>query len=95
MRILDNVNLLWGDDLTLPINRKTISGRKVLFVDGNTLAACLDEDGEIAEEFCKQLARREPLRVVSRDSGIKVGSAGTNVKQMSKLISLHTEVKSI
>jgi len=95
MQILDNVNTLWGVDLTLPINREVISGREVFFVDGNALAACFEKDGRITEEFCKELARREPLRVVFRDSGFKDDSAKINIEQIFKLISPHTEVKSI
>ena len=93
--LLFQVLLDWGVDLTLPITREIISGREVLFVDGNSLAACFEKTGEITEEFCKELARREPLRVVFRDSGFKDDSAKINVEQIFKLMSPHTEVKSI
>ncbi|MCK5131214.1 MAG: hypothetical protein KAR40_03575 [Candidatus Sabulitectum sp.] len=93
--LLFQVLLDWGVDLTLPITRDVISCREVFFVDGNALAACFEKAGEITEEFCKELARREPLRVVFRDSGFKDDSAKINVEQVFKLMSPHTEVKSI
>ena len=93
--LLFQVLLDWGVDLTLPVTREIISGREVFFVDGNALAACFEKTGEITEEFCKELARREPLRVVFRDSGFKDDSAKINVEQIFKLFSPHTEVKSI
>jgi adenine-specific DNA-methyltransferase len=89
MQILDNANTLWGVDLTFPINRE------VYFVDDNAVAACFEKDGRITEKLCKELARREPLRVVFRDSGFKDDSGRINVEQIIKLISPHTEAKSI
>ena len=93
--LLFQVLLDWGVDLTLPITREIISGREVFFVDGNALAASFEKAGEITEEFCKELAKREPIRVVFRDSGFKDDSAKINVEQIFKLMSPHTEVKSI
>jgi hypothetical protein len=84
-----------GVDLTLPITKETIAKNEVFFVDKNALAACFDKDGGITEEFCKELAKREPLRVVFRDAGFKDDSVKINVEQIFKLMSPHTEVKSI
>jgi len=47
------------------------------------------------EAFVKELARREPLRVVFRDAGFKDDSVKINVEQIFKLMSPHTEVKTI
>jgi adenine-specific DNA-methyltransferase len=85
----------WGVDLTLPITKETIEGREVFLVDGNALAACFVKDGEITEDFCKELAKRQPLRVVFRDSGFKDDSVKINVEQIFKLMSPHTDVKTI
>ncbi|MDD5596466.1 MAG: site-specific DNA-methyltransferase [Victivallaceae bacterium] len=93
--LLFQVLLDWGVDLTLPITKETISGREVFFVDGNALAACFVDNGKIDEDFCKELAKREPLRVVFRDAGFADDSAKINVEQIFKLLSPHTEVKSI
>ena len=93
--LLFQVLLDWGVDLTLPITKEIISDREVFFVDDNALAACFVKDGLVTEEFCKELAQRKPLRVVFRDSGFKDDSAKINVEQIFKLLSPHTEVKTI
>ena len=93
--LLFQVLLDWGVDLTLPITRETIVNREVFFVDGNALVACFVKDGQITENFCKELAKRQPLRVVFRDSGFKDDSVKINVEQIFKLMSPHTEVKTI
>ena len=85
----------WGVDLTLPITKETIADREVFFVDGNALAACFTKNGEITEEFCKELTERQPLRVVFRDAGFKDDNPKINVEQIFKLLSPHTEVKTI
>lgn len=93
--LLFQVLLDWGVDLTLPITKETIGSHEVYFVDGNALAACFDKDGNITEVFCKELAARQPLRVVFRDSGFKDDSVKINVEQIFKLKSPHTDVKTI
>ena len=93
--LLFQVLLDWGVDLTLPITKETISSHEVFFVDNNALAACFVRDGEVTDDFCKELATRQPLRVVFRDAGFKDDSVKINVEQIFKLMSPHTEVKSI
>jgi adenine-specific DNA-methyltransferase len=93
--LLFQVLLDWGVDLTLPITKETIENREVFFVDNNALAACFVKNGQITEDFCKELTKRQPLRVVFRDSGFKDDSAKINVEQIFKLMSPHTEVKCI
>lgn len=93
--LLFQVLLDWGVDLTLPVTRETIDGLEVFFVDGNALAACFEKGGKITEDFCKQLTARQPLRVVFRDSGFKDDSVKINVEQIFRLMSPHTEVKTI
>ena len=93
--LLFQVLLDWGVDLTLPISRETIDEREVFFVDNNALAACFDKNGKITEEFCKQLAERQPMRVVFRDSGFKDDSVKINVEQIFKLKSPHTDIMTI
>ncbi|OQX29350.1 MAG: site-specific DNA-methyltransferase [Spirochaeta sp. LUC14_002_19_P3] len=105
--LLFQVLLDWGVDLTLPISREIIKVKKdeggrmkdeefeVFFVDGNALVACFEKDGKITEDFCKELAGRQPLRVVFRDSGFKNDSVKINVEQIFKLMSPHTDVKAI
>lgn len=93
--LLFQVLLDWGVDLTLPITKETIDNREVFFVDNNALAACFVKNGQVTEDFCKELAQHQPLRVVFRDSGFKDDSVKINVEQIFKLMSPHTEVKCI
>jgi len=93
--LLFQVMLDWGVDLALPISEQTIQGKKVLFADGNALAACFDNTGSINEDFVKELARQQPLRVVFRDAGFKESAVKINVEQIFKSLSPATEVKHI
>jgi adenine-specific DNA-methyltransferase len=93
--LLFQVLLDWGVDLSLPIKIETIDKLEVFFVDKNALAACFAGDGDITEEFCKALAKKQPLRVVFRDSGFKDDSAKINVEQIFKLLSPHTDIRTI
>jgi len=93
--LLFQVLLDWGVDLSLPIAKETIAGREVFFVDDNALAACFVKNGEITEDFVKELTKREPLRVVFRDAGFKDDSVKINVEQIFKLMSPHTDIKTI
>ena len=91
--LLFQVMLDWGVDLSLPIANETIQDKQVFFVDGNALAACFDNRGGIDEDFVKELAKRQPLRVVFRDAGFKDSAVKINVEQIFKLLSPGTDVK--
>jgi adenine-specific DNA-methyltransferase len=93
--LLFQVLLDWGVDLTLPITREPLEDNEVYFVDGNALAACFVKKGRVTESFCKELAKRQPLRVVFRDAGFKDDSVKINVEQIFKLMSPHTDVRTI
>ncbi len=97
--LLFQVMLDWGIDLALPITKEVVQGKEVLFVDGNdsqmALAACFDANGGIDEAFVKELAKRQPLRVVFRDSGFNSSAVKINVEQIFKLLSPATDVKCI
>jgi adenine-specific DNA-methyltransferase len=93
--LLYQVLLDWGVDLTLPITKKNIMGCDVFFVSDNALLACFAKKGEISEDFCKELTKYKPLRVVFRDSGFKDDSMKINVEQIFKLLSPTTEIKTI
>jgi len=93
--LLFQVLLDWGVDLALPVSKEKIAGNDVFFVSDNALAACFVKNGEITEDFCHNLAKREPLRVVFRDAGFKDDSMKINVEQIFKLKSPHTEIKTI
>lgn len=106
--LLFQVLVDWGIDLRLPIaceqwavvsGRWTVVGKEqvathdVYFVDENTIAACFDEG--ITEDFVKELANRQPLRAVFRDSGFANDNVKINAEQIFKMISPTTEVKTI
>lgn len=93
--LLFQVLLDWGVDLSLPIQRESVQGKDVYLVDQNALAACFDSKGGVDEEFVKELAKKQPLRVVFRDAGFKSDSVKINVEQIFKLVSPSTEVKCI
>lgn len=93
--LMFQVMLDWGVDLALPIAKETIQGKEVFFVDGNALAACFDARSGIDEALVKELAKRQPLRVVFRDAGFKDSAVKINVEQIFKLLSPATEVKCI
>lgn len=93
--LLFQVLLDWGVDLSLPVSKKKIAGNDVFFVSDNALVACFVKKGEITEDFCKELTKYKPLRVVFRDSGFKDDSMKINVEQIFKLMSPNTEIKTI
>lgn len=95
MDLLFQVLLDWGLDLSLAIEERKINNKQVLFVDSNALAACFDSHGGVDEDFVKELAKVQPLRVVFRDAGFKDSSVKINVEQIFKLLSPATEVKCI
>lgn len=91
--LLTQIMLDWGLPLSLPIERKTISGKDVYAVAGDSLYCCFD-DG-IDEAFAKEIAQEKPLRIVFRDKGFKDDTAKENVKQLLKQLSVETEMKVI
>lgn len=91
--LLFQVLLDWGVDLTLPIRRKTLHGKTVFFVADNALAACFDSG--ITDELIKDLAARQPMRVVFRDTAFKDDAAKINSGQIFKSLSPTTDIKAI
>ncbi len=91
--LLFQVLVDWGVDLTLPIRRETVQGKAVFFVDDNALVACFDRG--VTEELVKELAKREPLRVVLRDNGFVSDAVKINVEQIFRQLSPSTDIKAI
>lgn len=91
--LLFQVLVDWGVDLTLPIRRETVHGKTVFCVDGNALVACFETG--VTEELVKDLAGREPLRVVFRDNAFVSDAVKINVEQVFRQLSPGTDVKSI
>jgi adenine-specific DNA-methyltransferase len=91
--LLFQVLLDWGVDLALPITEEKILKRRVFFVAENALAACFDTG--LDEAFVKELAKRQPLRAVFRDSGYASDAVKINFEQIFKALSPHTELKTL
>lgn len=93
--LLFQVLLNWGVDISLNIERKILSGKEIFLVGENSLVACFDCSGGVNDALVKEIAILQPLRVVFRDLGFKDDSVKINVEQMFKLLSPHTEIKTI
>ncbi|GGE79889.1 hypothetical protein [Pseudoalteromonas gelatinilytica] len=97
--LLFQVLLDWGVGLTLPISKQQIASKDVFFInadeegEGADLIACFGTN--ISNELIKELAEKQPLRVVFRDDGFANDSVKINVEQIFKQISPMTDVKSI
>ena len=91
--LLFQVLVDWGVDLTLPIGREIVEGKTVFSVAGAALMACFD-DG-VDEALVKELAERQPMRVVFKDTGFKDDATKINVRQIFKSFSPDTEVRAI
>lgn len=91
--LLFQVLLDWGVDLTLPIRRETLHGKTVFFVADTALVACFDSG--ITDELIKDIAARQPMRVVFRDTAFKDDAAKINSCQIFKSLSPTTDIKAI
>ena len=90
--LLFQVMLDWGVELSLPIERKQISGKEVFYVAGNSLVACFDE---LTFDIVDEVAKDHPLRFVSAEQAIHLDHDKTNIKERFKQLSPDTEVKFI
>jgi adenine-specific DNA-methyltransferase len=91
--LLFQVMLGWGVDLGLTIREETLAGKKVFFVGENALAACLATG--VDEALIRELAERQPLRVVFRDSGFSSDVAKINAARLFRSLSPRTELKAL
>lgn len=83
----------WGLPLSLPYTSEEISGVKVHTYSDGDLIACFDEN--IPESVVKEIAKRQPLRAVFRDSSFSNSPAKINVGEIFKLLAPETTVKVI
>jgi len=91
--LLAQVMLDWGLPLSLPIEEISIEGKRVFKVASNSLMACFEAG--IDEDFAKEVAKEEPLRIVFKDAGFANDTAKSNVQQLLKQLSPETEMKVI
>lgn len=85
--------LEWGLPLSLPYSSEDCQGATVHTVNDGDLIACFDP--EISEEIVREIAKRQPLRVVFRDSSFENSPAKINVEEIFKLLAPNTRVKVI
>lgn len=91
--LLFQVLLDWGLELTMSISVEHIEGKEVFVVEDGALIACFDE--HISPEVVHAIAKRQPLRVVFRDSGFASDDARINAEQVFREVSPATAVKAI
>lgn len=83
----------WGLPLSLPYTSEEISGVKVHTYNDGDLIACFDEN--VPEDVVREIAKRQPLRAVFRDSSFSNSPAKINVGEIFKAIAPDTNVKVI
>lgn len=85
--------LEWGLPLSLPYRSEEIEGCKVHTYNENDLIACFDEN--VPEMVVREIAKRQPLRVVFRDSSFADSPSKINVGEIFKMLAPNTSVKVI
>jgi len=91
--LLYGVMVDWGLPLSLNHETETIEGVDVHIVDHGSLVACFAEN--VSETVVREIAKKQPLRVVFRDSSFSSSPEKINVEEIFKLLSPNTSVKVI
>lgn len=91
--MLFQVLLDWGLELTMLIAVEHIEGHEVFIVEEGALIACFD--GEVSPALVGEIAKREPLRAVFRDSGFARDADRINAEQIFAEISPATDVRAL
>lgn len=85
--------LEWGLPLSMPYTSELIEGCTVHTYNDGDLIACFDDN--IPDAVVKEIAKRQPLRAVFRDSSFKDSPSKINVSEIFKMLSPDTTVKVI
>ena len=85
--------LEWGLPLSMPYTSEQIEGCTVHTYNEGDLIACFDEN--IPDSLIKEIAKRQPLRAVFRDSSFNGSPAKINVSEIFKMLAPDTRVKVI
>ena len=83
----------WGLPLSMPYYFEQIDGCTVHTYNDGDLIACFDEN--VSDSVVKEIAKRQPLRAVFRDSSFANSPAKINVTENFKLLAPDTRVKVI
>ena len=81
----------WGVEIHLPHTQEIVEGCTVHDVDSGALMACFDEQVPVA--VVEHMAKKQPLRVVFRDSAFASDAEKINVTEIFKNLSPDTKVK--
>ena len=85
--------LEWGLPLSLPYSSEQIDGYTIHNYNDGDLIACFDEN--VPDSVIKEIAKRQPLRVVFCDSSFVNSPSKINVGEIFKLMAPDTRVKVI
>lgn len=85
--------LEWGLPLSLPYSSEEIEGCIVHDYNNGDLIACFEEN--IPDSVIKEIAKRQPIRAVFRDSSFANSPSKINVGEIFKLMAPDTRVKVI
>lgn len=85
--------LEWGLPLSMPYKSEKIEGCTVHTYNDGDLIACFNE--KIPDSVVKEIAKRQPLRAVFRDSSFSGSPAKINVGEIFKMLAPDTRVKVI
>ena len=83
--------LEWGLPLSMPYTSEEIEGCTVHTYNDGDLIACFDEN--IPDTVIREIAKRQPLRAVFRDSSFADSPAKINVGEIFKMLAPDTRVK--
>ena len=83
----------WGLPLSMPYSSEQIDGCTIHTYNDGDLIACFDEN--VSDSVVKEIAKRQPLRAVFRDSSFANSPAKINVTEIFKLLAPNTRVKVI
>jgi adenine-specific DNA-methyltransferase len=81
----------WGLPLSMPHAQEKIGGFTVHTYNDGDLIACFDK--YISDAIVKEIAKRQPLRAVFRDSSFASSPEKINVEEIFKLLAPNTSVK--
>lgn len=91
--LLFQVLLDWGLELTMMISTEEVGGHEVFVVEDGALVACFND--QLDPALIRNIAEREPLRAVFRDSGFASDADRINAEQIFAEVSPSTDVKVI
>ena len=83
----------WGLPLSMPYKSEKIDGCTVHTYNDGDLIACFDEN--ISDAAIREIAKRQPLRAVFRDSSFNNSPEKINVGEIFKMLAPDTRVKVI